>query len=210
MFMKNRHGPISRILFIIGTMGLFVVGYYWGNQHQRSGAETPRISGVLIRPARALPDFDLVNPYGEHFNLASFAETLLLLTFADLSQAQGHLAVNRLIQIHNSLAADPQLQRSVRMILVATTDAPTLARDFSQLSPGFDVLSGDPDELMRLQAALGMQGTGADTEVPLFLIGPGSALIALFPRDQPPRDIAADLSAINEAPNTLMRRSVGP
>jgi len=203
MLLKNPHGPISRILWIIGATSLFVVAYYWGNQHQRSGADTPWISGVLIRPARALPDFDLVNPYGEHFNLASFAGDWLLLTFADLSQAQGHLAVNRLIQVYNSLAAEPQLQKSVRMILVATTDAPNLARDFSQLSPGFDVLSGDLDERKRLRAALGMQGTGADIEVPLFLIDPGSALIALFPLDLPPRDIAADLSALNENPHTF-------
>lgn len=160
---------------------------------------------MLVRPARALPDFDLINPYGQHFSLASFDGDLLLLTFADLSRAQGHLAVNRLIQVHNSLATEPQLQRSVRMILVATSDAPNLARDFSQLSPGFDVLAGDPDELMRLQAALGVQGAGADSDILLMLIGTAGALIALFPEDLPPADVAADLVAINEATDTLLR-----
>ena len=202
MFLKNRHGPISRILFIIGAAGLFVVGYYWGNQYQYAGTEPPRISGVLVRPARALPDFDLTNSYGEHLDLSSFAGNWLLLTFGDLSQAQGHLAVNRLVQVYNSLAAERKLQQSVRMILVATTDTPDLARDFSQLSPGFDVLSGDPDELKRLSAALGTQGSISDA-VPLFLIDPDGALTALFLQDLPPPDIAADLIIIHKHPPHL-------
>lgn len=202
MFLENRHGPISRILFIIGAVGLFVVGYYWGNQYQHAGTEPPQISGVLVRPARALPDFDLTNPQGEHLNLSTFAGNWLLLTFGDLSQAQGHLAANRLVQVYNSLAAEPQQQRSIRMILISTTDTPDLARDFSQLSPGFDVLSGDPDELKRLSAALGAQDSVSDA-VPLFLIDPDGALTALFPQDLPPPDIAADLIIIHEHPPHL-------
>ncbi len=205
MLLKNPHSPISRLLFIIGAIGLFVVGYYWGNQYQRTGTEAPPISGILVLPPQPLADFDLANPFEEHVGLSSFTGEWLLLTFADLSQAQGHLAVNRLVQVYNSLAAEPQLQRSVRMILVSTTDAPNLARDFSQLSPGFDVLSGDQDELMRLRAAFGMQNAMLDTEIPLFLIDPESELIALFPQDLPPVAIAADLSTINEHPNIIIR-----
>ncbi len=205
MLLRNPHSPVSRLLLIIGAIGLFVVGYYWGNQYQRTGTEAPPISGILVLPPQQLPDFDLTNPFDEHLSLSSFVGDWIILTFADLSQAQGHLAVNRLIQTYNSLAAEPQLQQSVRMILVATTDAPNLARDFSQLSPGFDVLSGEPEELIRLRAALGIQDTMPNTEIPLFLIDPESELIALFPRDQPPVDIAADLSTINEHPNIITR-----
>jgi hypothetical protein len=182
-----------------------MVGYYWGNRYKVGDTDMPAVEAVLVRPAVELPEFELRDATGQAFTLASFDGRWTLMAFGALDHAAGHLAVARMIDVHNRLAVDPQLQAMLQLSLVAKGQDPILARDFGRLSPALKLLSGDSGEVQRLRAALGAapeEGTGdtGDTYVPLYLTGPGGRLLALFPGAQPAASIASDLSAIAAHP----------
>lgn len=201
MLIRNsRRKPLSRLALASAAIGLFLVGYYWGNQYKRGDSVSPTIAGVLVHPARPLPGFELWDAADQPFTVESLAERWTLLSFGELDQASGHLAVTRMIEVHNRLASDPGLQEMLQLALAAERQDPALAQDFARLSPALKLLSGESGEMQRLGASLGAPakeaaGTSTD-EIPLFLIGPSGRLLALFPGAQAAASIASDLAAI--------------
>ena len=193
MLLRNRHSLWLRLTFALGAMALFVLGYQWGNQHQRRAEGPPRIAGVLVQPPAAIPNFRLTDPFGRALDLSRLAERWTLLAFGDLAEASGQRAVQRLVDVYNRVADHETLRRSLQLILVTTRDAPALARDFARLSPALHILGGDDQEITRLRAALGWD---ADSGPTLFLFGPNGQLIALFPPGEAGHAIAADLKAL--------------
>ena len=186
------------------AIGLFVVAHYWGNRYQQDGSPPPAIAAVLIRPPIELPEIELRDASGQPFTAESFAGHWTLLAFGDASRAPGHLAVTRMIEVHNRLASEPDLQAMLLIVLATRDQDPTLARDFGRLSPALRLLSGEAGELQHLRASLGASPGAPAQETadapfdapPYYLIGPAGRLLALFPGAQTPSSIASDLSAI--------------
>jgi len=206
MFLSgNRRSLPVRLVMIAAAAGLFVVGYQWGNRFQHRGGP-PTIAGVLVSPPVALSDFALQDPEGRPVSRDRLSQGWTLLTYGDLTQAQGHLAVNRLLEVYNRLADHPALRAGLRLVLVQTRDAPNLARDFDRLNPSLTIAGGGAEELDRLAEALGgaPPPLPGDAEGPtLFLIAPGAHLVALFTPVQGPATIATDLAALSETPELL-------
>jgi cytochrome oxidase Cu insertion factor (SCO1/SenC/PrrC family) len=208
MLVRNPRGPIIRLAMIAAALGLFMVGYYWGNQYKHADRTPPTIEGVLVRAPPGLPGFELRDAENQPFTANSFEEHWSLVTFGDLGRAPGHLAVTRMIEVYNRLAERPELQTRLLIALVAERQDPALARDFARLSPALKLLSGDPGEVQRLRASLDAappENPGVDVgdDTAFYLIGPSSRLLALFPGAQPPAAIASDLTAIAEHPQSL-------
>ena len=201
----NRRSLPVRLVMIAAAAGLFVVGYQWGNRYQHRGGP-PVIAGVLVSPPIDLSDFALRDPDGRPVTRDRLGQDWTLLTYGDLTQAQGHLAVNRLLEVRNRLADSPELQAGLRLVLVQTSEAPNLARDFSRLTPSLIIAGGEAEELAELADALGGAPTpipGDDTGSALFLIAPGARLVALFTPGQGPATVASDLQALAEYPELL-------
>lgn len=211
----NRRKLWVRLVMIVAAAGLFVVGYQWGNRFQHRGGP-PAIGGVLVAPPIALSDFHLQDPDGRPVNRDRLAQGWALLTYGDLTQAQGQLAISRLIEVHNRLAERPELSAELLLVLVQSGSAPNLARDFNRLTPALVIAEGGPDELAKLADALG----GAPAPLPgdtagalLFLIAPGGNLVALFTPGQGPATVAQDLMALADYPDLLKppeRPSIAP
>lgn len=200
---KRRSGWV-RLVMILAAAGLFVVGYQWGNRFKYSGP--PKIAGVLVAPPLDLSEFALHDPEGRPVNRDRLRDGWTLLTYADLTQAQGHLAVNRLIEVYNRLADRPEDRAELRLVLVQSRDAPNLARDFNRLNPALIVAGGEPGAMALLADALGgapAPTPGDDAGSPLYLIAPGARLVALFTPGQGPATVAADLGTLFEAPDLL-------
>jgi len=202
MFLRSRHNPWVRLAFVLGAMGLFLLGYQWGNEYQRRHAEPPAINGVLVQPPAAIPGFRLEDPLGRPFDQETLAAGWTLLTFGDLSGAQGQLAIQRLIDVYNRVAEEADLQEVLRLVLVTTTDAPNLARDFARLSPALYVLWGEVEELKRLGDAL---GAGGEAEPALYVFAPGGYLVALLSGRDDGAVLAADLIALYKGVHLLLR-----
>ena len=201
MFLRSRYNPWVRLVFVLGAMGLFLFGYQWGNEYQRRHAKPPQISGVLVRPPAAIPGFRLEDPLGRPFDQETLAAGWTLLTFGDLASVSGQLAIQRLIDLYNRVAGEEGLYESLRLVLVTTSDAPNLARDFARLSPALYVLSGEAVERERLRTALGV---GAEAEQPLFVFAPGGFLVALLTDPSDGASPAADLVALHQGVHVLL------
>jgi len=192
---------VARLTVAAAAIGLFLVAYYWGNQFKHRDSVFPAIEGVLVHPPIDLPGFQLRDARGAIFTGEDFAGHWTLLAFGDLSRASGHLAIMRMIEVHNRLASDLGLQKMLLLALASERQDPALALDFGRLSPALKVLSAEPGDLQRLRASVGAAplqaapGARAD-EAPLYLIGPSGRLVALFPGAQTPASIASDLSTI--------------
>jgi hypothetical protein len=191
---------------ILAAMGLFVVGYYWGNRYQYSG-DPPVIEGVLLRPPVMLPDFELRDADGLPFTRNDLADRWTLLAFGELHRADGHLAVNRMIGVYNRLTDQPELREQLQLALASEQQELGLSRDFSRLSSALKVLSGDAAELDRVRASAGnTPGRGPATGelgTPFYLIDPKTRLMVVFTEAQKPEAIAEDISALAARPDLL-------
>ncbi|MBK5963833.1 hypothetical protein CCR95_06970 [Thiocystis minor] len=193
MFLRNRHRLWIRIVFVLGAISLFIFGYQWGNRYQQQPSETLAIDGVLVRPPVTLPDFQLKDPFGRAFDRKTLESGWSLLAFGDLSRASGQLAVQRLIDVRNRVADQAALGQALRLVLIATAETPTLARDFAGLATSLFILGGESSRIAPLRDAL----SSLDDETPtIYVIGPGARLLALFPDTETGAAMAEDLKAL--------------
>lgn len=210
MLARNPRGPTTRLAMVAAALGLFMLGYYWGNHYKYADPTPPAIEGVLVHPPPQLPGFELRDALGQPFTRDSFTGHWTLLTFGELSLAPGHQAIRRMIEVYNRVAEDLDLQGMVQLVLVEEHQDQALAQDFRRLTGALKLLSGDSSELKRLRASLGASpGAGespvfaASNQAPFYLIGPEGRLLALFPDAQPAASIASDLTKIAQHPHSL-------
>lgn len=206
--MRRSSRPLAaRLIMALAAVGLFLVGYQWGNQFQRDHEAALRIDGVLLRAPTALPELDLRGPQGPVTN-ADLRGHWSLIAFGSPGSATGHRRVARLIEVANRVADQPDLRKDLRLLLISADDLPGLARDFEQLTPNLRVLSASSQALSDLRDALGAGRAApaeesATTPPPLFLIGPQAHLVALFTGAQPAASIAEDLKTLATRPEAL-------
>lgn len=193
----------------VAAVGLFLIGYQWGNQYQRAQDGPPRIDGVLLSTPVALPEVTLQGPRGR-FTPAGLETPWSLLAFGSPASARGQRGVARLIAVWNRTADQPELRAQLQLLLISADDLPALARDLERLTSNLSVLSTSRAERERLRQAMGASGASdaaADnTQEPpptLFLIGPQARLVALFPGSQPAAQIAEDLGRLAERPDAF-------
>jgi hypothetical protein len=196
----GRRGPVARLVLIVSAIGLFLIGYYWGNQYQYGGGP-PSIEGVLISPAMPLPAFALRDARAQPFGSKDLADRWTLLAFGEISQARGQLAVTRMIEVYNRLADRPELRDRLLLSLAAPAQPPNLGRDFEGLSPALRILSGEASELSRLAGVLGASPDDVgEAGAALYLIAPNGRLVALFAAGQPAEAIASDITTLSDWP----------
>ena len=193
MFLPNRHRLGVRLIFALGAMALFMLGYQWGNRQPFGHAEPAQIHGVLVQPPGAIPEFGLRDAFGRPVGHADLVDGWTLLAFGDLAEASGQRAAQRLIETRNRLADRPELIESLRLALVQTSERLELARDFARLSPALRPLAGSSESITPLREALGLASGAGPT---LFVIGPDARLRAILPETESGADMAEDVKAL--------------
>lgn len=192
----SRRSLAVRLLMALAAVGLFLVGYQWGNQWQVGNASPPILEGVLISPPLALPDFVLSGTRGP-VGRPDLLDQWTLLAWASPASASGQRGVGRMIEIANRLADAALLRGRLRLWLVDHDAVPNLAWDLERLTSDLRVLSGQSADLDDLAAVLGGERPATEGGLPdLFLIDPQARLLALFPAAQAPAAVAADLRAL--------------
>lgn len=207
MFLRNPRGPLARLIMLAAGAGLFVVAYYWGNRYQYGVLNPPKLAGVLVRPAPALPPFELKDSDGVPFTAEDLEGRWTLLAFGDLAQARGHLTVSRLLAVHNALSDDRDLATKLQLALAARGEPSELTRDFARLSRALRILSGEPEAIEPLRIGLGEPEDEASGEpgegAPIYQIDPRGRLVALYLPGQSPEAIATDLRTLATRPDAL-------
>jgi hypothetical protein len=195
---RRRRPLLLKLIMALAAVGLFLVGYQWGNQSRYGREVLPPLAGVLIRPARPLPDLALTGPTGT-VTATELEGRWSLLALASATAVPGHRAAARMIEVANRLADRPALRADLRLLLISGDDVPRLARGFQRLTPDLWVLTADRDTLAELRHSLGAPTSaagGAEAAPPLYLIDPRVSLTALFPGGLAPAAIASDLKVL--------------
>ncbi|MBK1647729.1 SCO family protein [Rhabdochromatium marinum] len=210
----QRRSFARRLLMALLAVGLFLIGYQWGNQVSLRQAPTASIAGVRLRPPVPLPVWQLEDEQAQPMTSDAFAGDWVLLGFAPVASLRGQLTMTRLLEVFNRLADRPDLRAQLRLVLVSAPLNAPLARDFRRLLPSAWVLTGSAEQRERLQASLvgpvpttdALQSPDADTDVAatpvaLYLIDPHNALVAIFPAVQPPAQVASDVRQLADHPS---------
>jgi len=198
--MRARRNPWLRLAVFSLAAGLFALGYWWGNRYKQP--ETPEVhNAILLRPALHLPDFRARDYRNTEVNLGTLRGRWTLLLAGRLDDPGTPRGLVHLTRIYNRLAAQPDLQRELRILLLSPTpgtDGPRRLQDtvFSY-NPGMDAAAGDPGDLAGLFAALGVDES-TDGDPALYLLDPETRVQAVFTIRDDPAGIAADLREIQQ------------
>ncbi len=197
---RTRRNPWLRLAIFSLAGGLFLLGYWWGNQYKTPGT-TPLRSAVLLRPALHLPDFQARDHRGGELNLAALRGRWTLLLAGPLDGAGTQQALAQMTRIHNRLAEQPERQRDLRMLLLSplpARDTPGRLRDaIRAYNPAMHAAAGEPAALAGLFGALGITDAASGTPS-LYLLDAEARALAVFTASDDPATIAADLRAIQE------------
>jgi hypothetical protein len=195
---RRRRGPrgaLVRLLLMVCAIGIFILGYQWGNQ--RHFGQPPAIEGVILAPAMPMPAFALVDTEGQPFGRDQLAGHWTLLAFGDLAQPRGQLAIQRLLDVYHRLGTEVEPDQRPWLVLAAASQPADLARDFGRLSPALRLVSGEAGDLGQLAKLLGEPPhPERDSRVTLYLIAPNARLLAFFPASQAAQTVAADLTLL--------------
>lgn len=180
-------------------MGLFLLGYYWGNHYQR-----PDLSGVdaaiLLRPPLELPAFSATDQVGQPLGKERLQGHWSLLLIGSTESPATREGLTQMSRIHNRLAGHSELQDALRPVFLSpdpeldSTDQ--LLETVYTYNPALTAGSAREDDLRALMTTLGAQADGPSS---LYLIDPQGRAPALFTAAQDPAAIARDIRMILEA-----------
>jgi cytochrome oxidase Cu insertion factor (SCO1/SenC/PrrC family) len=196
---QTRRSPWLRLALFSVASGLFLLGYYWGNQYQRpdlSGVET----AILLRPPLLLPSFSATDQAGQPLALERLQDHWSLLLIGTTASTATHDGLTLMTRIHNRLAEYRKLQDALQPILLSPDpeldSADRLLDTIHAYNPALTAAAGAGQDLRALMAVLGVQ---ADNPSSLYLIDPQGSALALFTTDQDPAAVARDIRLILQA-----------
>jgi cytochrome oxidase Cu insertion factor (SCO1/SenC/PrrC family) len=169
----------------------FSAAYYAG-MAQKQQKTLPSIDGVLLDPPLPLPPINLYNQAGESFSNADFLDHWSLLMLDPNPGTTSSPALTRLVQVHNRLASDPQLQQHIHYYYLAGNKTEEMEISFSAMSDNIHLLDGDRQQLAETFELLG--GYNDHIEHTLYLLGPSAKLHAIFTRNGNTATIAEDIN----------------
>jgi len=107
-----------RFVYLLLAILTFGIAYYAGNRYH--SPEPARISGILLRHATPVPGFELKDQNGEPFSEQQLLGHWSLLVL-DPKPGIDSAALRRLVQVHNRLAIDPDIQKQTRFVYLPSS-----------------------------------------------------------------------------------------
>ncbi len=193
---RNRppRSALHRFAIISVALCTVLLGYYLGNLYQFG--ELKNSAAIMYEQPLELDTAGLAQPL--RGQLEAEDEWLILLAGEPGRSCDQLLA--HYIDVVNRLAAWPNIQERVRLILVNTGNAP--ANPAWKSVKWAHVQPMSEDQMLQLTSQLGIAPLGTrwceDVQATAALIGPGNQTRALLPLDKP-ADIAESLRLIIEA-----------
>jgi len=194
--MRSRRNPWLRLALFSAAVGLFLLGYYWGNQYKRP-VPLEVETAILLRPPLQLPAFNAVDQTGQSLTRERLIGRWSLLLIGSTGSQETHAGLSLITRIYNRLAVRPNLQDALHPILLSpdpeqdSTDR--LLDTIHAYNPLLTVAAGSEQDLSALLTTLGSQAEGPAT---LYLVDPRGRTVALFTAHQDPAAIARDIQLI--------------
>ncbi|MET0066069.1 MAG: SCO family protein [Candidatus Thiodiazotropha sp.] len=175
----------------------FGIAYYAGMHQPSHRTHAPPIQGIAIDPPAPVPVFQLWDQRGDPFTREDLLDTWSLLLLDPGDEPMPSPALIHLMQVHNRLAGQPQLQNAIHFIYLPRRDAAALGKQIDRLGSHLTGLSGEPESVDAAFREFGVETDGSQALI--FLIGPDQRLHALFTQSQDAATIAQDLTQLIEA-----------
>lgn len=187
-----------RLVILSLALLTFGLAYYSGSRYQSRPQPAPAIAGVAIHPPSPLPALPKAEGFSPIQRQSLLGRWSLLTLDPRRSQSRSP-ALLRLLQIHNRLAANPELQQRITFLYLPATLHEPERQAINGMGNNFKALSGEREQVDETFRLFGIE-PGNDRET-LYLIGPKARLHALFTPDQDTATIAEDLNTlINSEP----------
>ena len=180
-----------RVILTLAVIA-FGLAYYTGSRYKDRALPPPVISGVAIHPPSPLPE--LPETSGTPLKADALTDHWSLLMLDPHAGETRSPALVRLLQVHNRLASDPDLQQKLVYLYLSRGMERATQEAIESLGENVHALTGDPDQVKELFRRFGVE-PDSETAV-LYLIGPKGRLHALFTPDQDTATIAVDLSTL--------------
>lgn len=182
-----------RLVILLLVLITFSIAYYAGQTQKRQERKLPHIEGVLINPPHPAPPIDLYSQEGVPFSITDLqGHWSLLMLDPAAPGTTASIALTRLIQVHNRLAAEPGLQQQIYYLYLSRDKFEDAAISFASLSDNFQALQGDTEMVNKVFKDFGIYADEmGDT---LYLIGPDTKMHALFTQVGNPATIADDIN----------------
>ncbi len=190
--MRRPSGRQRRLVILSLVVIAFGLAYYAGARYKDRSRPPPAISGVAIHPPAPLPQ--LPESPDSPLKPEALSGHWSLLMLDPHAGARRSPALMRLLQIHNRLASEPDLQRNFVYLYLTRDIEQAEQAAIESLADNVHALTGDPDRAEEIFRRFGVE-SGSDTAT-LYLIGPETRLHALFTPDQDTATIAKDLSTL--------------
>ncbi|MEJ2395871.1 MAG: hypothetical protein P8Z77_14145 [Candidatus Thiodiazotropha sp.] len=190
--MRRPSSRQRRLVILTLTLLAFGIAFYGGSRYQGRSQPAPTISGVAIYPPSPLPDLpDRDDAPLHRAELSGHWSLLMLDPHAGETRS---LALVRLLQVHNHLASDPELQKRLAYLYLPRRLEQAVQEAIDGLDGNVHALSGNAQQLDETFRLFGVE-TDADSAA-LYLIGPQTRLHALFTPDQDIATIAEDITTL--------------
>ncbi|MEJ2456064.1 MAG: hypothetical protein P8103_18200 [Candidatus Thiodiazotropha sp.] len=190
--MRRPSSRQRRLVILSLAVIAFGLAYYAGSRYKDRSLLPPTISGVAIHPPTPLPELPesadtLLKPEA----LSGHWSLLMLDPHAGETRSP---ALVRLLQVHNRLASEPDLQRKLVYLYLAPSLQGETQQAIERLGDNLHALTGDADQVAEIFRRFGVE---PDSETAaLYLIGPQVRLHALFTPDQDTATITVDLTTL--------------
>jgi cytochrome oxidase Cu insertion factor (SCO1/SenC/PrrC family) len=197
--MRRPSSKQRRLVILLLVLITFSLAYYAGVTQKRP-QRLPAIDGVLINPPLPLSPIELLNQHEQLFSLNDMQghwNLLMLDPFPTPGKKTASDALRRLIQVHNRLAAKPDIQQQIHYLYISPGGLGDKALSFASLSDNIQTLHGDKAQINKAFEALG--GDTDHEPYTLYLIGPETKLYALFTQNSNAVTIAEDLNNLISA-----------
>ena len=189
--MRRPGSKQRRLVILFLALLTFGLAYYAGNRHKAS--DMPAITGILLQPPSAIPEFSLRDQQGEPFSTRRLHGQWSLIVLDPVAGIRSP-AFHRLIQVHNRLAVAQLQQHQTRFIYLPRESSEAMAGAVAQIGGGLHVLSGETAEIEALFRQFGVE-TFRDGFT-LYLVDPQARMLALFTDAQDAASIAGDLHTL--------------
>jgi len=193
---RNRppRSALHRFAIISVALCTVLLGYYLGNRYQFG--ELQNTAAIMFEQPIELEIDELPQPLRDQIEAED--EWLILLAGEPGSSCEALLA--HYIEVVNRLAAWPNIQKRIRLILVDSADAP-IGPTWKSVEWAH-IQAMTEQQMLEFTGQLGIAPLGTrwceDVQATAALIGPGRYSHALLPLDKP-ADIAESLRLIIEA-----------
>ncbi len=201
MFIKGTTTPKQRFKFAVVVILALTIAFLSANyyQYKKQIKKLPAdISATVLNPPVPIKKLNLIDQTQQPFRTTDLKQHWNLVIFANPNKTTLPI-LNKAVQVFNEFIVDNELQKQLRLILIA--EDPQVNTDdmfffLPKKMPSFIGLTGKSQNLAETKRDFGYLEKTLNRSITLYIVNPKGELTALFDSEIDAVEIAKNLKAI--------------